>query len=666
MSAHLALPALTGDPTLPATLSRAVMHDLLRDELGFRGVTITDALDMGALPQGDAQVDRRDRGAPRRRRPAAVHGPDPWRRRGSRAGSATPRRAGCSTPASWRRRRGGSLALRRRLAPVAQPPSSTSSGRAEHEALARELAERSMTLVRDDAGLLPLRLARGCPGRRRSSPRARPDAGRHVVDGRARPRGRAPRRHPATSTSSSSTHAPTTRRSPRLARPRGRRRCSCSARSRLAPSRPRPALCEALLATGGPAVTVALRTPFDLAAYPASPTHVCTYGILAPSLEALAARPVRRAAVPRPPPRPDPGLYPTGHGLAADRAARSPMSLASRSASSPRSSRASSPGRRRSRPIAARPSASHARRSRRHRRPRDLGPRRDLRPVPVRRPASAAGRARDAVDRLALRRRAAVRPVARHRDQPVRRVAGHRRGGRRGPPPGRARRSRSPTSPASALAAAAEHVIDLGAGPELRGRRDEDVHGGARRDRAARGRAGRPSDAPGAFAGVPDAIEAALETEDAARDAAAAHAAWRTCIVVGRGLRVRDRARVGAQAQGARPGRRRPVLRRGLPARAAGAGRARLPGARDRAVGRGRRRPRRAAARAPRGLRRGPGRRVRPRGRPRPRPRSHRGPGRRPRPPDADRLDRARASCSPTTRRSPAASTPMRPATSAR
>ena len=36
MSAHVGLPAITGDPTLPATLAREVMHDLVRDELGFR------------------------------------------------------------------------------------------------------------------------------------------------------------------------------------------------------------------------------------------------------------------------------------------------------------------------------------------------------------------------------------------------------------------------------------------------------------------------------------------------------------------------------------------------------------------------------------------------------------------------------------------------------
>ena len=48
-------------------------------------------------------------------------------------------------------------------------------------------------------------------------------------------------------------------------------------------------LVEALLETGRPVVTVALRTPWDLPAYPRSRTHVAAYGILAPTMAALAA-----------------------------------------------------------------------------------------------------------------------------------------------------------------------------------------------------------------------------------------------------------------------------------------------------------------------------------------------------------------------------------------
>lgn len=47
MSAHVHFPAL--EPRLPATLSRRVMTELLRQELGFTGLALTDSLEMGAL-----------------------------------------------------------------------------------------------------------------------------------------------------------------------------------------------------------------------------------------------------------------------------------------------------------------------------------------------------------------------------------------------------------------------------------------------------------------------------------------------------------------------------------------------------------------------------------------------------------------------------------------
>ena len=65
-------------------------------------------------------------------------------------------------------------------------------------------------------------------------------------------------------------------------------------------------LVRALLATGRPVVTVALRTPWDLAAYPEAGTHACTYSILPESMAALAAAlfgrtETGRGAVPRAP-----------------------------------------------------------------------------------------------------------------------------------------------------------------------------------------------------------------------------------------------------------------------------------------------------------------------------------------------------------------------------
>lgn len=48
MVGHISLPKITGSST-PASLSPTVIQNLLRGELGFRGVVITDALNMGAV-----------------------------------------------------------------------------------------------------------------------------------------------------------------------------------------------------------------------------------------------------------------------------------------------------------------------------------------------------------------------------------------------------------------------------------------------------------------------------------------------------------------------------------------------------------------------------------------------------------------------------------------
>ena len=52
MSAHIALPAIEGDSSTPATLTARVMSGLLRDTLGFRGLAITDAMTMDGVGKG--------------------------------------------------------------------------------------------------------------------------------------------------------------------------------------------------------------------------------------------------------------------------------------------------------------------------------------------------------------------------------------------------------------------------------------------------------------------------------------------------------------------------------------------------------------------------------------------------------------------------------------
>lgn len=61
MVAHLSVPALDNRPNRPTTLSRAVVTDLLRKEIGFEGLIFTDAMEMEGVkkffPNGSADVE---------------------------------------------------------------------------------------------------------------------------------------------------------------------------------------------------------------------------------------------------------------------------------------------------------------------------------------------------------------------------------------------------------------------------------------------------------------------------------------------------------------------------------------------------------------------------------------------------------------------------------
>lgn len=67
MSAHVTFPAIEPTPGLPATLSKRVLTDLLRKELGFQGIIITDDMEMGAIANrygtGEAAVKAIEAGA---------------------------------------------------------------------------------------------------------------------------------------------------------------------------------------------------------------------------------------------------------------------------------------------------------------------------------------------------------------------------------------------------------------------------------------------------------------------------------------------------------------------------------------------------------------------------------------------------------------------------
>jgi beta-N-acetylhexosaminidase len=285
MSGHLAAPGLTGRRDVPATLSREVMHDLLRDDLGFGGVAVSDAFDMGALGAPDARAARVVDGL-RAGLDLILAGPADAGRPELEAALLAAESSGALDPAAADAALARVAALRRRQADTRQPGVDV-VGSTEHRALAAELAERSLTLVRDTAGLLPLRLATEAsvgviiPRPVNLTPADTSDA--------ERPRlGAAIRRRHARVTEY--VVAPDPDDAEIAAVVASARAHDLLVVATIAASlQPRQSvLARALLATGLPIVTAALRTPWDLPTYPEAPTHVCTYSILEPSLEALA------------------------------------------------------------------------------------------------------------------------------------------------------------------------------------------------------------------------------------------------------------------------------------------------------------------------------------------------------------------------------------------
>jgi beta-N-acetylhexosaminidase len=286
MSAHVALPAVTGSSSVPATLSRSAMTDLLRGELGFDGVSITDALDMAGVAGRDgipdvvaavrAGVDLLLTAADPEARGAIDHAlVDAAGRGGFDPGemAATERRL---------------ASLRQWLASFGEPPDMDVVGAREHAALAAELASRSMTLVRDPARLLPVRWS---------------SVGRILAA--------MPRPTDLTPADTSSTVAPALGVALRryhgdvdevvvesepdqaaIAVVRDRADAADLAvigtidahrlRSQLD-------LVDAVVSTGTPTIVVAMRGPWDVAAAPAGVTALATYSILPGSLDALAA-----------------------------------------------------------------------------------------------------------------------------------------------------------------------------------------------------------------------------------------------------------------------------------------------------------------------------------------------------------------------------------------
>lgn len=157
MTAHLAVPAFEPNPDLPATLSENMTTGLLRKELSFDGVIVTDAMDMGGVTvryaPGDAAVRSFLAGSDLLLVPpvldAAINA--------IKDGVATGRISMARLDDSVRRvlRIKARLGLRKQKL-VDLNALNAAFGRTEFTAAAQDISDRGVTLLRNDENLVPL------------------------------------------------------------------------------------------------------------------------------------------------------------------------------------------------------------------------------------------------------------------------------------------------------------------------------------------------------------------------------------------------------------------------------------------------------------------------------------------------------------------------------
>jgi beta-N-acetylhexosaminidase len=164
MTAHIAVPALD-DPALPATLSPKILTGVLRDELGFGGLIVTDALDMGGIAHGfaagDAAVRAVEAGADVLLMPADPKAAIDAVEAAVKNGRITQKRIDESVMRILIAKARVGLAASK-LVDTARVRSLVNTP--EGSEAAQRIADRSVTLVRNENGILPLRTSQSAAG----------------------------------------------------------------------------------------------------------------------------------------------------------------------------------------------------------------------------------------------------------------------------------------------------------------------------------------------------------------------------------------------------------------------------------------------------------------------------------------------------------------------
>lgn len=319
MTAHVVMPAI--DPGVPATMSRKILTGLLRRELGFDGLIVTDALDMAGAtatyPPDVAPVKAVLAGADQLLVPPQMDTAYAAVLDAVRSGVISKQRLNASVYRILlhKFRRG---LFRDPFVDVAAAP--TVMGAPEHLATAQAITDRTTTLVKNDAGLLPLT----------AGPRDVLVTGWGVTTTATMGTALAARgattqvlQTGTTPTQSDIDAAVAAAEDSDLVVVSTNNAYAVDATTGnpTAGAAAQTALVRALLASGTPVVVAAMRNPYDVASFPSAPTVVDTYGYTADQVESLVrvlfgeVDPAGRLPVSIPGPNGTGELFEFGHGL---------------------------------------------------------------------------------------------------------------------------------------------------------------------------------------------------------------------------------------------------------------------------------------------------------------------------------------------------------------
>ena len=161
MTAHMAVPAFEPE-NLPATLSPKVLTGLLRQELGFKGLIVTDAMEMQGVAslgtQGELAVRAVEAGADVLLMPTDPEGCIRALLQAVERGRISAQRINASAAKILAAKQRVGL-MRTRL--VNLDGISDSLDEPKLESMAQDVADRALTLVKDDGHLFPMPAAEG-------------------------------------------------------------------------------------------------------------------------------------------------------------------------------------------------------------------------------------------------------------------------------------------------------------------------------------------------------------------------------------------------------------------------------------------------------------------------------------------------------------------------